>query len=422
MKRTLAQKLVRRKIKKPPFVIYNLLGRVWQVLFFKKLNVSVEYKADPRKTKGPYVVVSNHASRLDYIYSGIPLLPHTFNYVAGYNEFFRSHLRGIFHLLQIIPKKNFTADIYTITQIKRIIKKGGRIVLFPEGMSSISGSNQPCAIGTGKLLKHLGVPVFVINIRGGYLTSTKYCLDERPGKVEVVIDSLFSPKDLIDLPEQTIQSRVDQAIHHDDYAWNKVRQYSYDGHGTMAKNLGDLLYLCPTCGKEHTMKGEGNTFRCSHCGHGVSIDDKYNLLALDEASAVPSTLREWFDLQRAKIKSEILNPAFEMRIEADLGSLPLNHPLKDQKTSEIVGHGTILLNREGFSYEGTCRGKNFNFHLSPQEVPTYGMCTDVTRFYTFFDGTFYEFYPAQNVVMKWFLATEEIHRLCGGRWQDFPEN
>ncbi len=421
MKRTFARKLVHRKIKKPPFVLYNLLGRVWQALFFKKLNVSVDYRCDPRKTKGPYVVISNHASRLDYIYSGIPLLPHTFNYVAGYNEFFRSHLRGIFHLLQIIPKKNFTADIYTITQIKRIIKKGGRIVLFPEGMSSISGSNQPCAIGTGKLLKHLAVPVFVMNIKGGYLTSTKYCLDERPGRVDVMVDRLFTPEELSKLSDEAIQTRVDEAIHHDDYAWNKHVRAAYDGHGSLAKNMGDLLYLCPRCGSETTMHGEGNVIQCSHCGNGATLNEFYDLIPLDKDCVIPQTPREWFDFQREKIKNEIANPDFEMRIEADLGVLPEFKPLKDQKTSEIVGKGTILLNRAGFSYEGTCRGKPLTFHLSPAEVPTYGMCTDVTRFYTFFDGAFYEFYPQRNIVMKWFLATEEIHRLNGGKWRDFPK-
>ena len=38
------------------------------------------------------------------------------------------------------------------------------------------------------------------------------------------------------------------------------------------------------------------------------------------------------------------------------------------------------------------------------------MCTDLSRFYTFVDGTFVEFYPKHRVVEKFFLATEEIHR------------
>ena len=52
-------------------------------------------------------------------------------------------------------------------------------------------------------------------------------------------------------------------------------------------------------------------------------------------------------------------------------------------------------------------------------LPTYGMCTDLSRFYTFVDGEFVEFYPENRVVEKFFLATEELHRLGGGKWKDF---
>ena len=47
------------------------------------------------------------------------------------------------------------------------------------------------------------------------------------------------------------------------------------------------------------------------------------------------------------------------------------------------------------------------------------MCTDLSRFYTFYKGEFYEFYPKNITTEKWFLATEEIHRRQGGKWQDF---
>jgi hypothetical protein len=47
------------------------------------------------------------------------------------------------------------------------------------------------------------------------------------------------------------------------------------------------------------------------------------------------------------------------------------------------------------------------------------MCTDLSRFYTFVNGEFMEFYPEHRVVEKFFLATEELHRINGGKWKDF---
>ena len=103
MKKTLDQKLHERKIKKPNYIIYNFLGHLWKYTVAKKYKMNVNFIDDPKKEKGAYILISNHASRLDYIFTAVPLLPQTLNFVAGYNEFFRSHLHTIFHLLQEIP-------------------------------------------------------------------------------------------------------------------------------------------------------------------------------------------------------------------------------------------------------------------------------------------------------------------------------
>lgn len=138
-KPTLQEKLARKHVKKPPAVIYLLLINVWRLLFNKKLGVRFTFKARPSEDKNPYILISNHASRVDYLYTAPAVLPHRLNYVVGYNEFFRSHLYPIFSLMQVIPKRNFTPDLHAIKEIIRIIRMGGHICIFPEGMSSISG-------------------------------------------------------------------------------------------------------------------------------------------------------------------------------------------------------------------------------------------------------------------------------------------
>ena len=99
--------------------------------------------------------------------------------------------------------------------------------------------------------------------------------------------------------------------------------------------------------------------------------------------------------------------------------LPQKGLLKKQATSYIVGEGTLTLDKTGLSYEGTRDNAPWSFHIDTKNLPTYGMCTDVSRFYTFVGGEFVEFYPEKNTVEKFFLATEELHRLNGGKWQDF---
>ena len=418
-KLTVAQKIHARKIKKPPTLIYRILAQIWKMLFMKKYGVKVTYNFDIRKDKGPYILVSNHASRADYIFTGVPMLPNCCNYVAGYNEFHRSHLAFVFKLLQVIPKKNFVPDVYTIKQVSRVLQSGGRVVLFPEGMSSISGANQPVAVGTGKFIKHFGVPVYYSKIKGGYLTTPKYNLNDRFGTVEVVFDKMFTPEELKAFTPEQIEDKMNELLYHDDYAWNKEKGYVFKNNGDIADGLHTLLYWCPKCGKEFTMKGEGNTIRCTECGNGATISDTYAMTPFDDTCVIPETQTAWFNMQRENVKKEIADENFELVETVKLGNLPDYENLKDLKTSEIVGEGKITLNRSGFTYEGTRKGEPFTFHVSPSELPTYGMCTDVSRFYTFFKGEFMEFYPERETVEKWFLATEEIHRLTGGKWQDF---
>jgi len=419
---TLQQKLARRRETRPFPLAYVGLGYLWRLLFLRRLNVHFDYRislSDYRK--GPYFVVSNHASRLDYIYTGVAFLPQRLNYVAGYNEFFRSHLAFVFRLLQVIPKRNFTPDVHAIKAISSIIRRGGKVIVFPEGMSSIGGSNQPCALGSGRLLKHYGVPVLMTKIKGGYLTNTKYCLDERPGRVDVVVDLLFTPEDLGRMDADEIQRRLDEAIRHDDYEWNKAERVRFGGKGRMAHNLHHLLYRCPKCDSEFTMKGEGDVIRCTACGNGASLNDYYDLVPLDDSCVIPETPRAWYDLERRHVYHEIQDPGFRLREKVRLGVLRPDRYLTEQKTSEIAGEGELVLDRSGLTYTGTKDGASFSFHLPTAEVPTYGMCTDVTRFYTFHRGDFYEFFPETESVTKWLFATEELHRLNGGPWRNFPD-
>ena len=418
MKKTLDQKLHSRKLKKPG-ILYIILGYVWKLLFYKKYNIKVTYKTDIKKVKGPIILLSNHASRLDYMFTALPLLPKKFNFVAGYNEFFRSHLAGIFKIMNVIPKKNFTADIYTIKEETRIIKKKGNIILYPEGMSSISGANQPVAVGTGKFIKHFKLPVYYSLIKGGYLTSPKYDLKERLGRVEVEYDILLTPEEIEKLSPTEIEDLINKTLYHDDYAWNKEQKNEYKVGNSVAHNLHHLLYWCPRCGKEFTMKGEFNKIYCTSCNNGATITNTYEMIPFDDTCIIPATQTEWFNKERALAKEEIKDPNFKLTEKVKLGVLPLYKNLKNQATSEIVGEGLITLNHDGLTYNGTYNNEVVEMHIGIKELPTYGMCTDLTRFYTFYKGKFIEFYPEGETVEKWFLTTESLHRLHNGKWRDF---
>ncbi|MDR1271860.1 MAG: 1-acyl-sn-glycerol-3-phosphate acyltransferase, partial [Clostridiales Family XIII bacterium] len=403
-RKTLHQRLLGREIRRPNYLIYQILVRVVVKRFIaRNIDLHITRNIDVKEIEGPFIVVCNHASRLDYIYASLALLPRPLNYVVGYNEFFRSHLRFIFRLMQCIPKKNFVRDVFAVRAMKKVLDDKGAIALFPEGMSSISGTNQPSALGSGKLLRYFGVPVVRVMIRGGYFVSTKYNLDERGGKVEVELDLLFTPEDLCSMTDEEAQLRLDEAIRHDEYEWNKERGHYYDGKGQMAKNLHTLLFRCPKCGAEFEMRSDGSLIECNACGNAAHLDESYGLTPAHGQAVIPANPRVWYDEQRRVIREWVKDENFELREKVKIGVLPEYEYLKDQKTSEIAGEGELWLCADGLHFEGQREGKPFSFFIQSKSLPTYGMCTDVSRFYTFVDGEFIEFYPERETTAKWFL-------------------
>ena len=415
-KPTRAEKLQRRQIKSPPGGLYWLLMQVAKVLAHMD-NTHFTYRAYPGREEGGIVMIANHSSRVDYEFTGPPCWPKKLNFVVGYNEFFRFPTSILLPLMQVIPKKNFTPDRYAVREMLRVAKQGGSICIMPEGMSSITGMAQPIIPGGAKLIKKLGLPVYYAKISGGYLTYTKHCLDRRKGRVDVTVDRMFTAEQLQALSVDEIEDTMNRLLAHDDYIWNETARVKFHGKGQMTKQLGTLLYLCPRCGAKYQMESDGNAMRCAECGNTVEIDETYALHPA-EGSICPTRVTDWTILERKRAAEEVRRAGFRHSGHVKVGVLPDRKPLFGDATSVIAGEGTLTLDREGLHYDGTLENAPFHFDIPSAQLPTYGMCTDISRFYLFLDGRFLEFYPDAGDVLYWDHLTEELHRAQGGKWQN----
>lgn len=420
MRATIAQKLARRQAGTPGF-LYTILAKVVMPILSKSVSPTFTYKAHPGEDKGPFVLISNHASRVDYLYTAPVCWPRKLNYVVGYNEFFLWPTSILLNGIGVIPKKNFTPDVHSIKQIMSIIDQGGCICIMPEGMSSITGMAQPVMPGGGALLKKLGVNVYYTKISGGYLANTKHYLKQRNGKTEVTVDLMFTPQELAELAPLEIEDRMNSLLAHDDYIWNKEKQYSYRDNGDgMAAELDTLLYMCPKCRAMHKMVCEGDTMRCTECGNAITIDNKYNISALGEGSVCPPLVTDWTILEREQAAKDVREPGFRYSGHVRIGRLPDFRKLGLGQTSRICGDGMLSLDAEGLHFSGRQDGEALSFDIPTGSLPTFGMCTDISRFYTFVKGEFIEFYPDCRDALRWDHLTEEMHRFRNGRWQNTP--
>lgn len=421
MKETLQDKLAKRKYKRPNRFIWWILVRFFAPIIMKSYGKQVLTKIDDiNKYKGPKFLVYNHQSRFDWINVVKLCGNEPVNFVIGYNEFFRKHFKFIFKLIHAIPKKNFTSDISSMKAMTKIINDGGIVCFSPEGMSSITGHNQPIVSGTGKFIKYFGIPVYVMKSKGAYLVNHKVYIENRKGPMEAEMKCLLTNEQISNLSPEEIDDIVNEAIWQDDYEWNKEKKYHYERMSNAALHYEDLAYYCPKCGHEFEMASSGNRFYCKHCNNETCIDDKYEMHPT-EGSIIPESLSKWVDMERAieyeRIKKD---ENYEFIVEdCILGELPKYKYLTKHKTSLYCGKGRVKINREGFFFDGVRNGKPFSFKLDYKVFWTLTLVTDCTFTGLYYQGEYLEIIPPKPVIGKMLLLVEEFSRYTTNVWPNF---
>ncbi len=421
-KMTIEEYLKHRKVKQPNKFIWWFLNKLVVKPFLeRKYHPTYHIIDDINKEEGPCFIVYNHSSRSDFIYLTQAAYPKRMNFVTGYNEFFRSKFKLIFKLLGQIPKKNFAQDMLCMKGMREVIKDNGCVCFSPEGMSSITGHNQPVVPGTGKLFKHYKIPVYVLQLRGGFLTNHKVCLDDRPGKMDCTFKKLFTVEDIDRLSVEELDLELDKALWSDDYEWNKTARVEFKTKGRACTHMHDLCYRCPKCGEEFKMIGENNYLKCTACGNGAYMDDFYDFKPFDETCVIPESPSKWVDEERVQVIKDIRkDDNYSISVNVKLGELPKYKYLKDPNTSVITGEGLVTVDHSGLTFKGTRSGSPFEFHMNYELLYTYCIVTDCTYFGTYYNGEYFEFIPDKPVVGKFLLVTEEMHRLHVNKWKNFP--
>lgn len=423
MKKTTSQIIKDREIKQPSRFINGLFRFLINPVYNTPCKAQYIRHVNPNNYKNePLLIVCNHASRFDFAFVQGAMKKRRINFVAAEEEFHRTKFKTVFAWAHNIPKKSFVPDTTAIRGMTTILRKtkNGCVCIFPCGLSTVGGAQQPSVAGTGKMIKHFGVRVLAVRIHGAYLVCPKFDTKERYGKVEVELDELFTPEQIKDLSMEEIERKVDEAIYTDDYEWNAMRQYSYNRKDKRyAENLEQILYKCPKCGAEMQMEGRGIEIKCKACGNGATLDDKYNLNPIGD-SVIPCNPREWYDWERREMRRDVANHEFCLDEHATLATQPTYGYIKENVVGYPVGEGMIHIDHEGFSYKGTRDGKPFEVFIPRDLLYTTIMNVDGSFFSTYASGEFLMFTPDSPSSVRWNMAIEEIYRHHGGKWQNFP--
>ena len=420
-KLTLQEKLRKKKFHIPNPVVVGLYRFIMGNLVMPKYKPEIKITDDINDCDGPCFLIWNHLSRIDHAYLMKAAYPRRINIVAGYVEFFRAHLAAVFRLNQCLPKKNFAQDIPGMKAMQSIINQGGCVCFSPEGMSSIYGTNQPVVAGSGHFIKHYGIPVYFVEMHGQYLQNTKHCLDERYGKTVAEMKLLFTKEDLERMTDDEVEAKINEAFRNDDFEWGKANHIKWKTRGEICKNMNQILYRCPKCGKEMTIEAEKDYIKCTACGNGATMDDYYEFHPYDDTCVIPESPSKWMLWQREQVIDEIrADKNFSYTVHGKLGDIPEYSLLKKKESSRICGEGDITFDHQGIHFVGTKRGEEFKFDLNYGIVYSLVIEVGTDRFAFYVGNNMAEIIPDDPVTGKVLLIVEEMHRLHYNTWKNFP--
>lgn len=360
--------------------------------------------------KPPYIVLSNHASFVDFQVNVKATFPHRSHWVISIEEF--NGREWLFRAIGGIPKRKFTQGTVVVKHILTAIKKNKKIVtIYPEARFSLAGINEDIGNALGKLVKMAGVPVVVLNQNGHFIRSPQWCKHPvRRFRLQATFNCVANLEEVKTLSAEEIQERIEKAFVYDDYKWqldNKIKIKSKK----RAQNLHKILYQCPHCKKEFTMTSKDTKIWCEHCGKEWEMD-YYGQLHCLNGEDIFTHIPDWYRWERENVKEEVRSGLYSFKDKIRLEEL-INSKVK------FVDKGQIEMTHDynGFTLSGMVDGEQFYLNKPIESMASchieydYKKRGDAIDIATL-ENTWFVFpLTATNILTKIHFAVEELYKL-----------
>jgi 1-acyl-sn-glycerol-3-phosphate acyltransferase len=297
-------------------------------------------KKTSKGIKAPCLILSNHQTSFDVFAVGIGF-KFGINYV-GSDSIQRGGIKGWLtnFLVRPIPFSKGSTDSTAIRHIFSIIKRGGIVGLFASGNMSFFGDECTLKPGLGKLSQKLGVPVIIVNLRGGYNTKPRWKTKPNKGKMTGSVTRIISVEELKTLTHEQLDEIIIKELSFNEFEWNRREQIVFHGR-QKAENLEIFIFYCPQCSSINTVKSKGNDFFCNSCTMRVTINGTGFFEKIKMAEKCPDTILEWSKLQLEHIKSIDYSQCIDKPLFSD-DNVRLYFVVSLKKT-KFVGQGKISL-------------------------------------------------------------------------------
>lgn len=377
-------------MKRPNPIIYAILGFI--VKFFALLKGQKIQRID--KIKGPCIILSNHTSFYDFIYTTAAVYPNRVNYMAASKMFYDPFLGFFLRLARAFPKSLFQSDPVSTLNAFRVLRINGIVSIFPEGQISPIGVTQVFNLAIAKLLIKAKVDVYVVLHRGAYLVNPPWSKKSFRGKIETTIEKIATKEQISAMTEADLNLLIAEKLSFNSHEYNETRKMKV--HLKQITNLEAVLYRCPTCGAEELYTSK-YALHCPNCKSVFEYDrfGKVGGLQIDDL----------YHAQEQIIQSQInQNPDYKLSSRVKLESFR-------NERLVIVGEGQLELTVHGYRFEGVVDQQMTIYEFTPKNIPT--LPSDIGRNIQIYDGyMIYQFvFEDVHIPTKFVIAGEYIHQL-----------
>lgn len=297
--------------------------------------------------KGPFVIIANHAAQLDFV-NLVNATKRRMRFVVSESFYSTMPVKGVMTRLKVIPKQQFQTTVTDIKRMKEAIDKGKILVIYPAGLNTEDGASTPIPDATYKFLKWIGTDIYVARTVGAYMVAPKWSKIKRPGKTTIDIYKLFTKDEIALLDESEIREKAREALLFDSYREQEKMLVKYR-HASNLEGIENVLYVCPFCKSELTIKTKGNKIWCTECGFAHEADE-YGFL--HNVGTTPDEIRyitDWSKMIFEDIKCR-LEAHPERTLFADTSIHMIDY---DKRKFHEIARGTVTLDKDNITLKIT---------------------------------------------------------------------
>ncbi len=404
----------KKRYKTAKYPIRQPIIIVWLIWLLSKIMlIGKKYKVEKINMEGlkpPYMLLSNHMYFIDFELVAMGTFPYRVNNVMSIDGFYRRP--WLIELIGGICTRKYVMDLHLIKSIRRVLKRGDILAMYPEARYSPCGTTSYIPESLGKLIKMNKVPVVAVVHRGNHLL-TPFWNFRKPRKLPLhtTMTKILTPEQIENLSVDEINKIVKDALSYDDYRYQKENGILIT-EPYRAEGLHKVLYQCPKCKAESQMNSGGTKIFCENCGKEWNLNEDGTLTALSgetEFSHIP----DWFEWERQEVRRQVRSGEYSFFDEVEVYSMP--------RTWRFIplGNATVTHDAEnGFTLKGHYRGEDYEIRRRPLDTNSLHIeydycyikpldCFDIS----YENDSFYCYPQKENIITKLAFATEEIYKM-----------